>query len=118
MTDQTPVTPDDPWSGYTPYRYDPEAKPVEEERFPLFYMGDTEYTAPRRVSAPAALQALENAATKGIPYATFHLVLDSIGQEAWDILTSSKVVPYPEAQDMVSRLGALYFGQAVALAGK
>lgn len=108
----------DPWAGYTPFRYQPDAPAVEQERMPLFYMGDTEYTAPKRVSAPTALQALQDAATKGIPYATYRVVVDSIGEEAYKLLTESPQVPYEEAQEMITRLGRLYFGQAMELAGK
>lgn len=116
MTDQTQTT--DPWAGYTPFRYQPDAPAVEEDRMALFYMGEKEYTAPRRVSAPTALRALENAATKGIPYATYRVVVDSIGEEAYAILTEAHQVPYEEAQEMITRLGRLYFGQVMELAGK
>lgn len=114
MTDK----PNDPWSGYTPYRYDPDAPAVEGERVPLFYMGDKCYTAPKRIGVAAGLQAIENAALKGIPFATYQLVLDCIGPEAFQVLSEAKMVPYEEAQEMISRLGKLYFGQAMDLAGK
>lgn len=119
MTDQT-ETPQstDPWSGYAPFRYQPDAPAVEVERMPLFYMGDTEYTAPKRVSAPVALKALENAALKGVAFATYQVVLDSIGEDAFKVLTESHQVPYEEAQEMITQLGKVYFGQAMGLAGK
>lgn len=116
MTDQTQIT--DPWANYTPFRYDPDAPAVEAERMALFYMGEKEYTAPKRVSAPVALKALQNAAEKGIPYATYQVVLDAIGEEAFGVLTDSHQVPYEEAQAMITQLGRVYFGQAMELAGK
>lgn len=116
MTEQTQTT--DPWAGYAPFRYSPDAPAVEEERIPLFYMGEKEYTAPKRVSAPVALKAIQNAAVKGIPFATYRVVVDAIGEEAFQVLTDSHQVPYEEAQEMITRLGRLYFGQAMALAGK
>lgn len=108
----------DPWAGYTPFRYDPEAPALEEERMPLFYMGEKEYTAPKRVSAPTALKALENAARKGVAYATYRVVIDAIGEDAFQVLTDSHQVPYEEAQDMITQLGKVYFGQSMGLAGK
>lgn len=117
-TEEKTPPPGDPWAGYTPFRYQPDAPAVEDERMPLFYMGDTEYTAPRRVSAPVALQALENAALKGIPYATYRVVIDAIGEDAFKVLTDSHQVPYEEAQAMITQLGKVYFGQAMELAGK
>ena len=113
---QTQTT--DPWAGYTPFRYDPEAPELEEERMPLFYMGDKEYTAPRRVSAPTALKCLETAARQGVAAATYQVVIDAIVEEAFQVLTDAKMVPYEEAQAMISQLGKVYFGQSMELAGK
>lgn len=118
MTQDQQTQTTDPWAGYTPFRYSPDAPALEEERMPLFYMGEKEYTAPKRVSAPVALKALQNAAERGIPYATYHVVLDSIGEEAFQVLTESRQVAYAEAQEMITRLGRLYFGQSMELAGK
>lgn len=116
--DQKTPPPGDPWAGYTPFHYQPDAPAVELERMPLFYMGETEYTAPKRISAPVALQAIQNAAERGIPYATYHVIIDAIGEDAFKVLTDSHQVPYEEAQAMITQLGRIYFGQAMELAGK
>lgn len=108
----------DPWAGYTPYRYAADAPAVEEERMPLFYIGDTEYTAPKRVSVSAALRCLEKAATNGVAAGTYAVLLEALGAETFQVLTDAKQVPYEEAQDMITRLSRLYFGQAMELAGK
>lgn len=103
---------------FEPIRVDTSAPPVEEERMPLFYLGETEYTGPVHVSAATALEALEIAATKGTAAATYHCLIKAIGEHGYKDLTGCPQLTFDQARDLCTQIGTMYFGQAVGVAGK
>lgn len=105
-------------SGYVPPRIDTSAPAVEQERMPLFYIGDQEYTGPVRVSASTALRALEISATKGNAAGAFHCLIEAIGEEGYQALVDCPQLTYEDAREVLTEISARYYGQALALAGK
>lgn len=121
----------DPWAGYTPPRIDTTGPKVDQERMPLFYLTvpdedspaegatrEVEHTAPRRVSAPAAIRALRTIATQGPDAGAWQMIEESLEPDTLKVLETCEHVSYEQAQTMLSQLGALYYGQVKALGGK
>ena len=104
--------------GYTPPRIDTNKPPVEAERMPLFYIGDTEYTGPVHVTAATALEALDVAYHKGDAAAAYHCMIASMGEQAYKDLVACPQLTVEEARTIISKISAMYFGQAVSIAGK
>lgn len=120
------MTATDPiWDGYVPPRIDTTGPKPDQDRMPIFYVtvpteveGQTEekvFTAPRRVSAPVALQALRMTAVRGPEAGTWLMVEESLSEEAMEVLTTCEHLTYEDAQKILTQLGRLYYGQAQAL---
>lgn len=105
-------------SDYVPFRIDTSVPLVEAERLPLFYIDDTEYTGPKTVSGPTALKALQWLAEKGQQYAAYKVLIDCIGQEAYDTLTGCEQLTLEQVRSMVNKISDLYFGQALEALGE
>lgn len=105
-------------SRYTPPRIDTSKPPVEEARMPLFYLGEQEYTGPVHVSAATALEALEIAYEKGHAAAAYHCLIKCMGEDAYKDLVACPQLTFDEARTIASQVSAMYFGQAVSVAGK
>lgn len=103
---------------YVPFRIDTSQPAVEADRIPLFYIDDKEYTGPARVSVGTALKALEIAATQGITAGAWHCLIESIGQDAYDDLIACEQVTFDQAQNLMTKISDMYFGQAMELSGK
>lgn len=108
----------DVWDGYTPPRIVTTDAPVDADRMPIFYVDDTEYTAPARVPAYVAVQAIKVGARQGPEAMTWHMVEKCLSAEAIEVLETSEHITYEDAQAIFTQLGRLYYGQAQALAGK
>ncbi len=63
---------------------------VVEERVPLFYIGDDEYTIPKNISRSVALQYLRQASEVGHELATAPLLIRAPGEDAYMALEESK----------------------------
>lgn len=63
---------------------------VVEERVPLFYIGDDEYTIPKNISRSVALQYLRQASEVGHELATAPLLIRVLGEDAYMALEESK----------------------------
>jgi hypothetical protein len=103
---------------YTPFRIDTSKPPVEAERIDLFWIDDRPYTAPAEVSGPTALKALQWLAQQGAQYAAYMVLIDCIGQEAYDDLTNCEHLTLEQVRDMVQKITDLYFGQTLDALGK
>lgn len=101
-----------------PVRISTQGAPLGEKRVPIFYIDDKEYDAPERVPARIALRALEIAATQSEAAAAFFCLIEAIGEQAYKDLLECEHVTYEQAQEIMSNLAAMYYGQAKALAGK
>ena len=118
----TPTTPQDPWADYVPPRINTTGQAPTQERMPLFYLetgeGEVEHTAPRRISAPAAIRAIQTIAQRGPEAGTWQMLEDSLEPDTLKVLTECEHVEYEVAQRMLQQLGRLYYGQAMELGGK
>jgi hypothetical protein len=74
---------------------------VEEERIPLFYIGDTEYTIPKRIPKGVALQYLRQAGEVGHELATAPLLIRVLGEDAYMALEQSKALDDDQLEQIV-----------------
>jgi hypothetical protein len=74
---------------------------VPEERVPLFYIGDTEYTIPKHISRGVALQYLRHAAEVGHDLATAPLLIRVLGEEAYTALEESRALTEEQLGEIV-----------------
>jgi hypothetical protein len=74
---------------------------VEEERVPLFYIGDTEYTIPKHIPKGVALQYLRHASEGGHELATAPLLIRVLGEDAYMALEQSKALKDDELERII-----------------
>ncbi|MYS15166.1 hypothetical protein [Streptomyces sp. SID4982] len=75
---------------------------VPEERVPLFYIGDTEYTIPKKIPKGVALQYLRKAAEVGHELATAPLLVRVLGEEAYTALEESEALDDEQLDSIVN----------------
>lgn len=103
---------------YEPIRIDTSQPPVDAERMPLFYIDDQEYTAPVRVPANVAIEALEVTYRQGSAAAAYFMLEKAVGKDTIDALTSCPQVTYEQAHSLLQQVGQMYWGQLETLLGK
>lgn len=91
---------------------------VEEERVPLFYIGDTEYTIPKDIPPGVALQYLRTAGERGEQFAAPILLTRVLGEEAYDALESSKALKDEQLQQIIQIVVDLSLGRGEKKEGK
>ncbi|MEU7416699.1 hypothetical protein [Streptomyces antibioticus] len=101
----------DPLDGFEPIRIAADDD-VVEDRVPLFYIGDTEYTIPREIAPGVALQYLRQARESGHELATPPLLIRVLGEDAYMALEQSKAVTEPQLERIVKTIVDLALGQA------
>ncbi|MFB7244647.1 hypothetical protein ACFCYX_19565 [Streptomyces populi] len=74
---------------------------VVEERVPLFYIGDTEYTIPKQIPRGVALKYLRNASEVGHELATAPLLIRVLGEDAYTALEESRAMTGPQLEQIV-----------------
>ncbi|MFF4552708.1 hypothetical protein [Streptomyces sp. NPDC001422] len=84
---------------------------VEEERVPLFYIGDDEYTIPKSIPKGIALQYLRQAAEIGHELATAPLLIRVLGQDAYTALEESKALDGEQLESIVDIIVAQALGK-------
>ena len=77
---------------------------VVEERVPLFYIGDTEYTIPKRIEPGVALQFLREAREHGRDLATAPLLTRVLGEDAYEALEQSKALTEDQMEWIVNKV--------------
>jgi len=90
----------------------------EEERVPLFYIGDTEYTIPKDIPPGVALQYLRTAGERGEQYAAPTLLTRVLGEEAYEALESSRALKDEQLQQIVQIVVDLALGRGEKKEGK
>jgi hypothetical protein len=106
-----PVSVSDPLAGFEPIRIDADDD-VVEDRVPLFYIGDDEYTIPREIPPGVALQYLRQARESGHELATPPLLIRVLGEDAYMALEQSKAVKEDQLERIVKLIVDLALGQA------
>ena len=74
---------------------------VVEERIPLFYIGDDEYTIPKDIPRGVALQYLRHASEVGHELATAPLLIRVLGEDAYMALEQSKAMTGEQLEKIV-----------------
>lgn len=83
----------------------------QEERVPLFYIGDDEYTIPKTVSPGVALKYLKEAQRHGRDLATAPLLTAVLGEEAYEALEESKALSEDQMEWIVNKVLDLALGR-------
>ena len=112
-----PTAGSDPLANFEPIRIAADDD-VEEERVPLFYIGDTEYTIPKEIPPGAALQYLRQARESGHELATPPLLIRVLGEDAYMALEQSRAVTEDQLERIVKLIVDLALGQAEKKEGK
>jgi hypothetical protein len=84
---------------------------IVEERVPLFYIGDTEYTIPRHIPRGVALQYLRHASEVGHEVATAPLLIRVLGEDAYMALEQSKAMTEEQLGKIVDIIIKLALGK-------
>lgn len=91
---------------------------VVEERVPLFYIGDTEYTIPKVIPTGAALQYLRIAGERGEQFAAPLLLTRVLGEDAYQALEDSKALEDEQLERIIKIVIDLALGRKEKKEGK
>jgi hypothetical protein len=91
---------------------------VIEERVPLFYIGDTEYTIPKMIPTGAALQYLRVAGERGEQFAAPILLTRVLGEDAYQALEESKALEDEQLERIIEIVIDLALGRGAKKEGK
>lgn len=89
----------------------PSNDEVVEERVPLFYIGDDEYTIPKLIPPGVALQFLREAREHGRDLATAPLLTRVLGEDAYTALEESKALTEDQMEWIVDKVLDLALGR-------
>lgn len=106
-----------PLNGFEPVRIAADDD-VVEERLPLFYIGDDEYTIPKHIPRGVALQYLRQAGELGHELATPPLLIRVLGEEAYTALEQSKALEDEQLERIVQLIIDLALGEGEKKEGK
>jgi hypothetical protein len=84
---------------------------VVEERVPLFFIGDDEYTIPKAIPPGVALEFLREAREHGRDLATAPLLIRVLGEDAYTALEQSKALDEDQMQWIVDKVLDLALGR-------
>lgn len=102
---------------FEPIRIDSDDD-YEEERVPLFYIGDTEYTIPKEIPPGAALEYLRTAGERGEQFAAPIILTRVLGEDAYRALESSKALKDDQLQQIIQIVIDLSLGRGEKKEGK
>lgn len=91
---------------------------VPEERVPLFYIGDDEYTIPKVIPKGVALQYLRQASEVGHDLATAPLLIRVLGEDAYTALEESRGLSEEQLEKIVNIIVELALGKQEGAGGK
>lgn len=84
---------------------------TEEERVPLFYIGDTPYSIPKVIPPGVALQFMREAREHGRDLATAPLLTRVLGEEAYEALEQSRALTGDQLEWIVEKVLDLGLGR-------
>jgi hypothetical protein len=85
-------------------------KPAEPDRFPIFYIGEEEFTAPTRIPLRLALEAIRLSRRTGLADAAWWMVEQTVGVDTVDRLAESAATE-DQVAAVFAQLRTLYMGQ-------
>jgi len=89
----------------------PANEDVVEERIPLFYVGDDEYTIPKTIPPGVALEFMREAREHGRDLATTPLLTRVLGEDAYEALEQSKALTEDQLTWIVDKVLDLALGR-------
>lgn len=89
----------------------PANEDTVEERVPLFYIGDDEYTIPKKIPPGAALQFMREAREHGRELAAAPLLVRVLGEDAYLALEESKALEEDQMKWIVDKVLDLALGR-------
>lgn len=87
--------------GFEPIHIPANDDVADEERVPLFYIGETEYTIPREVPPGIGLTYLRHAADIGHELASVPVLIEVLGENAYRALEKSKALTKEQLDKIV-----------------
>ena len=90
----------------------PANEDVPDDRVPLFFIGEEEFTVPSRVPVGIALEYLRVAREQGQELATGALLSRALGEDAYRALESARGLTEEQLNDIVQRVLDLSMGRA------
>lgn len=84
---------------------------VAEERIPLFYIGDDEYTIPKLIPPGVALQFMREAREHGRELAAAPLLIRVLGEDAYEALEQSKALSEDQMEWIINKVLDLALGR-------
>jgi hypothetical protein len=102
---------------FEPIRIDADDD-IEEERIPLFYIGDDEYTIPKLIPTGVALQYLRIAGERGQEFAAPILLTRVLGEDAYKALENSKGLKDDQLERIIQLVIDLALGRREKKEGK
>lgn len=91
---------------------------IPDERVPLFYIGDDEYTIPKHIPKGVALSYLRRASEVGHDLATAPLLIRVLGEDAYTALEESKALDEEQLERIVGIIIDLALGKQETKGGK
>lgn len=91
---------------------------IEEERVPLFYIGDEPYSIPKHIPSGVALQYLRLAGERGEQFAAPLLLTRVLGEEAYEALETSRALTDEQLQQIIDIVISLSLGRGEKKEGK
>lgn len=84
---------------------------TEEERVPLFYIGDDEYTIPKKIPPGVALQFMREAREHGRELAAAPLLIRVLGEDAYGALEQSRELDEDQMEWIITKVLDLALGR-------
>jgi hypothetical protein len=103
--------------GFEPIRI-PANEDVVEERVPLFFIGDKEFSIPKTIPPGVALEFMREARTHGRDLATAPLLTRVLGEDAYEALEQSKALTEDQLEWIVDKVLDLALGRKKEQGGK
>ncbi|MGW0575115.1 hypothetical protein ACWD25_03915 [Streptomyces sp. NPDC002920] len=96
----------------------PANEDVIEERVPLFFIGDDEFSIPKTIPPGVALEFMREARQHGRDLATAPLLTRVLGEEAYEALEQSKALTEDQLEWIVDKVLDLALGRKKEQGGK
>ncbi len=97
---------------FTPVQLSTKAPVVEEERIPIFYVDDVEYTVPKKIPRSLSLKIMRTARLQGDLAASQELMEAVMGEDAYIALMNCESVTDEQLDQISQFINDLAMGQA------
>lgn len=91
---------------------------AKEERVPLFYIDDDEFTIPKKIKPNVAMRYLTDVRDRGPEVALAEVMTEILGEDAMDALAESEAVTDEQMQQIMGIVQKLLLGAMDRTSGK